>query len=431
MANIKLTTQPYKGTTDTYPNEARKRDFLFQTWKNVAKEFGYEEYDTPSLEDANLYRAKSGDELANKQLFNFIDKGGREIALRPEMTPSLARIIAARKNELTLPIRWFNIGKYFRYEKPQKGRTREFFQLNIDIFGIDTIDAELEIIQYVLTVMDRLKAPKNTYELKVNNRYLLDYLFDEILNVDLEIRPKLARAIDNYLKLDSTQFKEYLLEIGLTQEQITGVLDFLNWEVKDLEKIEDKSKGAKELLSLFRRIDSLNISNVVFCPYIMRGLAYYTGCVVEMFDIGSKENPRALFGGGRYDNLLEIFDREKLPAFGLGWGDVTTLDYLNTYNLLPEYKTETVLYITQLDENLKDEYSKLAMYFRSMGVNTELQPINSKLSKQLEYANKKGFPWVIIVGEEEIKKGTVQLKNMQTKEAFDIKKEDVIYKIKE
>lgn len=431
MENIKLSIQPYKGTTDTYPQQAREREFLFQTWKNVAKEFGYEEYDTPIIEEAQLYRVKSGEELANKQLFNFLDKGGREIALRPEMTPSLARIIAAKKNQLTLPIRWFNIGRFYRYEKPQKGRTREFFQLNIDIFGIDTIDAELEIIMFVMRVMESLSAPKDTYELRINNRYLLEYLFNDILNIDTDIKEKLARAIDNYLKMEKVEFKEYLSKIGLTSEQIEKVEDFLSWDLQDLEKIVDKSRGAKELLDLFRRIDSLKISNVSFCPYIMRGLAYYTGCVIEMFDIGSQENPRALFGGGRYDDLLEIFGQEKLPAFGLGWGDVTTLDYLKTYNLLPTFKTDTQLYISLLDEKLKDTSIQLAQYFRNNGIKTEVQLTNTKLGKQLEYADKKGFPWVIILGEKELKKGVVQLKNMRTKESLEIKKEDVIYKIKQ
>lgn len=429
MNNTKLSTQPYKGTVDMYPTEVLKQNFLFNIWKRVAKRYGYEEYETPLLEDANLYRVKSGEEIANNQLFNFLDKGGREIALRPEMTPSLARVIAAKKNELILPIRWFNIGRFYRYEKPQKGRTREFVQLNIDIFGIPTTEAEIEIIQFVMSVMEELKAPKDTYDLKINNRYLLDYLFDNILLLDTELKPKVARALDNYLKMSSDDFNSYLIELGLTEAQVLKTVEYLSWTIEDLKKIENESRGAKELIELFEKANALSISNISFAPYIVRGLAYYTGTVIEMYDIGGNDNPRALFGGGRYDDLLDLFGEGKLPAFGLGWGEVTTMDYLNTYNLLPELNTETKIFVPLLDEKLYKETSDLVTYLRSMGINTQMQLTEAKLAKQLKYADRKNIPWVAILGEEEVNKGVVQLKDMQKKESFEIKKEDIIGKI--
>ena len=429
MNNKKLNTQPYKGTADAYPTDMIKRNYLFDILRRVAKNFGYEEYDTPLLEDANLYRVKSGEEIANNQLFSFTDKGDREIALRPEMTPSLARIIAAKKNELTLPIRWFNIGRFYRYEKPQKGRTREFFQLNIDIFGIPTVEAEIEIIQFVMSVMKELKAPSNSFELKISNRYLLEYLFDTILDLDQEKRALVTKAIDNYLKIPKDIFKQYLKEIELSDSQIEKIVEYLNWEIKDLEKISEDSRGAKELLTLFNIAKDLSITNISFAPYVVRGLAYYTGTVIEMYDIGSKENPRALFGGGRYDDLLEIFGEGKLPAFGLGWGDITTLDYLNTYNLLPDTKTDIDIFVTLMDSKLYKETLLLTQYLRSLGLSTQMQLTQAKLSKQLKYADRKSIPWVIVIGEEEIKSGLIQLKNMNTKENFQIKKEDVIGKI--
>ncbi len=429
MNNKKLNTQPYKGTVDTYPAAMIKRNYLFNIWRRVAKSFGYEEYDTPLLEDANFYRVKSGDEIANNQLFSFTDKGDREVALRPEMTPSLARVIAAKKNELTLPIRWFNIGPFYRYEKPQKGRNREFFQLNIDILGIPTVEAEIEIIQFVMSVMKELKAPLDTFELKISNRYLLEYLFDSILKLEQEKRALVTKAIDNYLKIPKDIFKEYLKEIELSDIQIDKLVEFLSWEIEDLEKIIEDSKGAKELLTLFNLAKELSITNISFAPYVVRGLAYYTGTVIEMFDIGSKENPRALFGGGRYDDLLEIFNEGKLPAFGLGWGDVTTLDYLNTYNLLPDLETDTDIFVTLMDSKLYKETLLLTQYLRSLGLNTQMQLTATKLSKQLKYASKKSIPWVIVMGEEEVKSGLIQLKNMNTKESFQIKKEDVIGRV--
>ncbi len=429
MIKTKLSTQPYKGTIDMYPEDVLQRNYLFDVWKRVAKSFGYEEYDTPILEEADLYRVKSGDELANNQLFNFVDKGGREVSLRPEMTPSLARIVAAKKYSLTLPIRWFNIGRFYRYEKPQKGRTREFVQLNIDILGVSSIEAEVEIIQFVMKVMQELKAKEGTYELKINNRYLFDYLVQDLLKIDGELKEKLAKAIDNYLKMEKSTFNEYLEDIGLSDSQRDTVLEYLNWEIKDLVNIKDSSRGARELLDLFDRLEKLRIKNVKFCPYIMRGLAYYTGTVVEMYDIGSKENPRALFGGGRYDNLLEIFGQEKLPAFGLGWGDVTTLDYLRTYNLLPKLKTEIDVFITLMESSYSTEISDIATFLRENGLNVQVQLTPTKLSKQLQYADKKGIRWVVIVGEEERNEGIIQLKDMNTKQSYMIKKEELIDRI--
>lgn len=432
MTTAKLSKLPYKGTSDTYPEQMYARNYLFNIWREVANSFGYEEYDTPLIEEASLYRAKSGEELANNQLYSFTDKGGREIAIRPEMTPSLARIIASKRKELLFPLRLFNIGKYYRYEKPQRGRSREFFQLNIDILGVDSILAELEIIQFVMEVMKRLNAPKQSYELKINNRYLLDYLFEEILGVGEgeKIRGDIMKAIDNYLKIKPEEFNDYLLEIGLNKKQAKNLEDFLKWDITKLKEIQKKSKGARKIVQLFEKAKALNIENIRFCPYIVRGLAYYTGTVIEMFDIGSQENPRALFGGGRYDDLLEIFDEESIPAFGLGWGSITTMDYLETYNLLPEPKPKAKVFVTFMDESFFDKSFEVANSLREKRIETEMQLTPIKLSKQLKYANKKAIPWVAILGEEEIKKNVILLKNMQTGEQESLTLEEIPTKIR-
>ncbi len=421
---------PYKGTMDWYPKDVYARNYLFDIWTKVAKRYGYQQYDTPLIEDANLYKVKSGEEIANNQLYSFVDKGDREIALRPEMTPSLARIIAARKNELSFPLRWFNIGKYYRYEKPQKGRRREFVQLNIDILGIDSIFAEVEIIQYIMDVMKELKAPLETYELRINSRYLLDFLFDTILSLDEDKKAKLGRALDNYLKMPESTFKEYLFEIGLSEEQVSNVLDFLTWDIDTLKKIKKKSKGAEQLLSLFKLLEELSVTNISFSPYIVRGLQYYTGIVIEMYDVGQAQNPRALFGGGRYDNLLEIFGEQKIPAFGLGWGDITTLDYLNSYNLIPPYEENIDIFVCLIDDKLFTQSFDVASYLREKDFNVLQQFKANKLSKQLKFVNQQNIPWALIIGEDEIKKGVVQLKDMRNRQSFLIKKEDIIEKIK-
>jgi histidyl-tRNA synthetase len=429
VVNLSLSTSPYKGTNDSYPEEMYYRNYLFGVWKETAKSYGYDEYDTPLIEEASLYKVKSGEELVNNQLYSFTDKGGREIAIRPELTPSLARIIAARRKELPFPLRLFNLGRFYRYEKPQRGRTREFFQLNIDILGVEDITAELEIIQFVIDVMKKLNAPKNTYELKINSRLLLEFLYEEILKLEEDKRPAITKAIDNYLKIEKESFKEYLSELGLSRDQSEKLEDFLKWDITDLEKIADKSQGAKDLKNLFEEINLLGIGNVKFAPYVVRGLDYYTGIVIEMFDIGGNKNPRALFGGGRYDNLMEIFDQEKVPAFGLGWGDITTLDYLKTYNLLPPYKPNTKVLVTLMDQSLLSESFRIAAFLRENGINTETELSQRKLTKQLKYANRKSVPWIIIIGEEEMKENKVLLKNMQTSEEFKLSPNDIISKL--
>ena len=428
--NNSLSKLPYKGTSDIYPRDMQVREFVFNIWRKVAKKFGYEEYDAPLLEDANLYKVKSGDELANNQLYSFTDKGGREIAIRPELTPSLARMVAQRKKELNFPLRWFNIGRFYRYEKPQKGRSREFFQLNIDILGVDNINAEIEILQFILAVMEEFNAPKETFEIKLSSRYLLDYLFENILKIDEGIRSDVSKAIDNYLKMERKEFLEYLKEIGLNKEQSEDLLTFLNWKIEDVKNIEDKNKGIQDLINLFEQIEKLELSNITFCPYIVRGLQYYTGIVFEMYDIGSNENPRALFGGGRYDNLLEIFGEESIPAFGLGWGDITTIDYLSTYSLIPEEKIDVDLFITLMDESLSEEVFSLAKKFRDNNIKTRTQLTPLKLSKQFKYASKFNIPWVIVVGEDEIKNNTVTLKDMINEKQYEVTVDEAIEKIR-
>lgn len=421
----KLNTQPYKGTKDYYPEDMFKRNFLFDIWEQTAKEFGYEEYDTPILEEADLYRAKSGEELANTQLYNFMDKGGREVAIRPEMTPSLARIIAAKGGQIPKPIRWFNIGKFYRYEKPQRGRTREFFQLNIDIFGVESMNAEIEIFQFIDQVMKKIKAPKESWALYVNNRYLMDYLFNDILDLKDEMKKDLARAIDNYTKMEKTAFKEYLFELGLNEFQVNSTIQFIGMGVEELEKFAGKTKGADQLIELFGKCKELGLDNVVFKPYIMRGITYYTGTVIELYDVGGDSNPRALFGGGRYDDLLEIFGKEKLPAFGLGWGSITMMDFMETYQLFPEYTSSTKVFVTLKDGSKIAESSELTRELRENGIPAEQQIVPTDMRKQLSYASKRKIEWVIMKEKEKL-----ILKNLVSGDQEELDLQSIIAKLK-
>jgi len=412
---IKISTKPYKGTSDDYPEDMYKRNYLFNIWKKVARQFGYEEYDTPILENAEMYRAKSGEELS-KQLYNFTDKGGREVAIKPEMTPSLARMIAAKGGQIARPIRWFNNSKYYRYEKPQAGRTREFYQLNIDIFGIETIQAEVEMFQFIMKVMEELKAPKDSYTLYVNNRYFMDYIFENVIQIKKDQYTLLAKALDNYTKLEETDFIEYLKDLGLNEIQVKSTIKFTRLGIKGVEQYKEKSEGANQLLELFKILNQLKITNIEFKPYIVRGLAYYTGTVFEMFETGNKSIKRALLGGGRYDNLLDLFDMQRMPAVGFAWGDITMQNYLEAYELIPTYKSESKIYISLLDKNLFEYTSKLAQTLRQNNINVEQQLTPGKINKQIAYAIKKGFKYIAIIGEEEFENGTVTLKNLETRE---------------
>lgn len=414
MQKNALSTQPYKGATDFYPKDMIVRNHLFDIWADTAKEFGYEEYDTPILEEADLYRAKSGDELANTQLYNFFDKGGREVAIRPEMTPSVARLIAGRFNELQKPIRWFNIGKFYRYEKPQKGRDREFFQLNFDIFGVSEITAEIEIFRFIGMTMQKLQAPKGSYKIYVNNRYLLDYVFDEMLGLDEDKRKATSRAIDNFPKLKPGDFELTLQDIGLTPPQIDKLTDFMKYTLDDVRKLLTKSRGADELIALFDLVEQLKLGFVEFKPSIMRGITYYTGTVFEIFDTGG-ENPRALGGGGRYDDLLELFGGEKLPAVGFAMGNVTMFDFMKTYNLLPEIKPKTEIFFSLMDKKYFSLCSEIADNLRSYGIKVEQQLIEMPFGKQIGYADKKGIRYVLIIGEDEFAKGVVAVKDLHAK----------------
>lgn len=426
-----LSTAPYKGTFDYYPEDVIGRNVLFDIWEETAREFGYEEYDSPLIEELELYRSKTSEEIVNKQLYNFVDKGGREVVIRPEITPSVARMIAAKINELHKPIRWFNIGKFYRYEKPQKGRAREFYQLNIDIFGVTGVEAELEIFQFIESVMKKIGADPDTYKLYVSNRILLNYLFDDILglNEKTEIKMGLGRAIDNYTKLSPGEFQAMLADIGLTKAQTDEVNRFLQLKINDLEGLKDKSEGARLLLDLFSKCEKLGIKSVVFAPQIVRGFLYYTGTVMELFDTGGNENPRALFGGGRYDDLLTVFGKPKLPAFGLGWGNLTMENYMKTYNLIPAIKTLTDVFIITMKPEYYKESCEIAKTLRSSGINVEQQLEASKIDQQLKYASKKGFKWAIILGEEEVKTGVINLKDLSSHESFKLSLNQAVERI--
>ncbi len=282
----KLDTAPYKGVRDFYPEDMAIQNYIFDTWRKTAERLGYAEYSASILEPAELYKGKTSEEIVNDQTFSFTDRGGREVILRPEMTPTLARMVAAQRKSLKFPLRWFSIPNVFRYERPQRGRRREHWQLNCDLLGIAGIEADVEIISLAHAIMKAFGAENKDFEIRINSRKALPE------GVSMETIRKIDKG------------EEIGIEVHETDE-IRSVLDLL----------EKKA-----------------IKNARFDPKIVRGFDYYTGIVFEVFDT-NPDNPRSLFGGGRYDNLLEIFDVDPIPAVGFGMGDITLKDFLETHKL--------------------------------------------------------------------------------------------------
>ncbi len=302
----KLNTEPYKGVRDFYPEDMAIQNYIFGVWKKVAEKFGYEEYAASILEPAELYKNKTSEEIVNEQTFSFTDRGDREVVLRPEMTPTLARMVAARRKSLKFPLRWYSIPNLFRYERPQRGRKREHWQLNCDLMGVAGLEAEVEIISLSHQIMKEFGAEKNNFEIRINDRVLLNEKFGNV---------ELIRLLDRKNKMPADEFAEKWLAIS-GKEFDSNILP------------------NETISNLLERLKGMGINNAVFDPTITRGFDYYTGVVFEIFDT-SPENNRSLFGGGRYDNLLEIFGVEPIPTIGFGMGDITIRDFLETHKLGP------------------------------------------------------------------------------------------------
>jgi len=318
----KLTTQPYKGARDFYPNDMRVRNYIFDTWKRVAKRYGFEEYDPPLLEPFDLYAAKSGEELVNTQLYSFTDRGDRKLAIRPEKTPSVSRMVAAKIKEIPQPIKWFNTGNCWRFEKPQKGRGREFYQFDCDVFGEESVNADVEVFSIPVAVMLELGADESMFEIRVSNRLLTEFYLKDIVGLSGGIGEagsqmyKVAKLVDAKSKMDEKEYEKGLEDAGLDEDQIKKLDDFLKADLSFVEKYTEQNKGAKDLIEFFEQMKQRGYEKYYrFTPEVMRGLDYYTGMVVEQFDL-NPENKRSMYGGGRYDGLVSLFVDQNVPAVG-------------------------------------------------------------------------------------------------------------------
>ena len=396
---------PVKGTRDFYPERMAVRTWLYNTMRAVAESFGYQEYEAPILESLELYAAKSGEELVKEQSYVFTDRGGSEITLRPELTPSLARMIAQKQGELTFPVRWWSFGPFWRYESPQKGRTREFFQWNVDMLGVASPEADAENMAVLATFFKRVGLTPNLVLIKVNNRRLIDSRFDAF-EIEKSLRPKVSNWIDRREKMNPDAWAAFGKEIGLSDSQLNNLKAML--DDKDLWKQSD------ELTRFFAAIDALGLSEyVVFDASIMRGLLYYTGTVFEAWEVAG-DIKRSILGGGRYDNLLADVGGHPLSGVGFAMGDVVITLLLEKYGLLPkDLKVNPApVLVTVFDEERLLASFKFASELRRAGLNVVLYPESVKIQKQFKYADKFGMKVAVVIGPDEAANCQVAVKDL-------------------
>jgi histidyl-tRNA synthetase len=414
--------QAVKGTREFYPEQMALRNFIYKKMSEAATSFGYQEWDAPFIEPIDLYAAKSGEELVKKQSFTFTDRGGDFVTLRPELTPSLARMIAAKQGELTFPVRWWSFGPFWRYEQPQKGRTREFFQWNVDMLGVDTPEADAELIAVGVTFMKLVGLTPQQATVFVNNRKLMTSEFDA-LGIPPEKRVDALGLVDRRSKMTPANWDTYALEIGLSQAQLDGlrvVLDDFDLWKKD-----------EELTRLFVALEALGVKEYVkFDPSITRGLLYYTGTVFEAFETSGSVK-RAILGGGRYDNLLSDVGGQPLPATGFAMGDVVVGIVLQELGLVPEFvPSPAPVLVTVFDKSLLGESFALAAELRSAGLKVMCYPDAVKLQKQFKFADKMKVSIVVTVGPDEAVNGQVAVKNLVSGEQVVVKRETAAETIK-
>ena len=411
-----------KGTREFYPEQMFLRNFIFDKVRAASQMFGYQEWDGPFIETIDLYAAKSGEELVKKQSFTFEDRGGESVTLRPELTPSLARMIAAMQGELTFPVRWWSFGPFWRYEQPQKGRSREFFQWNIDMLGVNSPEADAELIAVGATFLRSVGLSPERALIYVNNRRLMDSEFDA-LDIASEKRLDVSNLVDRRTKMEPAKWDAYGLELGLTQKQLDGLKDILgNFELW---------KKSDELTRLFAALEVLGVSEYVkFDPNIMRGLLYYTGTVFEAFDT-SGSLKRAIFGGGRYDNLLADVGGQPISGVGFAMGDVVIGIILQEADLLPEFvPSPAPVLVTVFDEKLWLESYKLAAELRSADLQVMVFPEPAKLPKQFKFADKMKIKIAVTVGPDEAENGLVAVKNLSTGEQVTVARKSVADEIR-
>ena len=420
---MKTTIRPIKGTRDFYPEQMAFRTWLYKQMEAVSQKFGYQEYEAPILETLDLYAAKSGEELVKEQSFVFTDRGGDTIALRPELTPSLARMVAQKQRELIKPIRWWSFGPFWRYERPQKGRTREFFQWNIDLIGADSAYADAELIAVLAEFFRSVGLTSKQVVIKFNNRKLMEEQITAIGFQQDQISD-VYKLIDKLDKLPADKWATYGAE----------TLKLNPWRIEQLSGLlgnRDLWQQSAELVQLVAALKDFGVSDYIeYDPAIIRGLAYYTGVVFEAKE--RRGNYRSICGGGRYDNLVGAVGGEPLGGIGFAMGDVVIELVLQEYGRKPKLRSApSEVIVTVFDRSLMGTSARIAALIRSGGVKTELYPEVTKLEKQLKYANAQMIPIAIVIGPDEANKNQATLKDLRSGQQQTIDQDRIALKIRE
>ena len=414
---MNIHTQAYKGTRDFYPEDKRLQKWMFSKIRESVEKFGYEEYDAPVLESTEIYKIKGSSEIVNEQSYSFIDRGGRNVTLRTEMTPSVSRMVAARRQHLTYPLRWYSIPNLWRYERPQRGRLREFWQLNVDLFGVLGVDAELEIIQIADAVLQGFAAKRSMYEIRINSRKFMDTLLLDYLKLGLVESDTIRRLIDKKSKMSNDEFSAKVEAVMTPTQRELGSLNKLT-DVLNIKKPEDLPSDLKNndslstVFELIEKLKNIGITNVTFDTTLVRGFDYYTDVVFEIFDTNPNNN-RAMYGGGRYDGLVELFGVEKVPTVGFGMGDVTLENFLRDNNLIPLISTETELCVILANDVTYDMLAKQLTVLRDEGVRVAVDISGKKIGKQIENATKRMIPYGLIIGSKELAENHYALKDLR------------------
>lgn len=421
-----LNKSPYRGTRDFFPKEMRLRNYIFQKMAEVSELFAYEPYDGPLLEEVDLYLAKSGEELINEQIYSFTDRGDRKVAIRPEMTPTVARMVAQIHREVAKPLRWYAIPNLMRYEKPQKGRLREFWQFNADIFGAGQ-HGEVEILQLAVTLLKSFGANQEHFEVLVNDRRFVDIVFEKLIGLDPTSTKKLYKLVDAKNKMAPEKFstevrvltndetKAKVFEAFVSLKSVDEIKTFAENYLKDAEQLQP-------LYGLFEKLNQQGLTDYIkFDPSIVRGLDYYTGMVFEIFD-KHPENRRAIAGGGSFANLLQIFNEPPLEGVGIGLGEVPLTDFLNTHKLMPDLSRPQLDYlIAYLDAGSEGRAMELAQKLRDKLQKVELYFGEAKPKKVFSYSEKKDISKIVFLSESEIK-----LREMKTRTEMTMTLEEII-----
>lgn len=402
MSKQPLSTEPYKGVHDYYPEDWAKVLAAFEIIRGVLRSYGFEEYQASPLERSELYESKTSEEIVSQQTYTFEDRGGRSVTLRPEMTPTLARMVAGRRHDIVFPARWFSIGNRFRYERPQKGRSREFYQADVDIVGLPGAKAEGEAVVLAHAILTAFGATSKDFRIRMNSRALMN-----AAGTALGLSPE---DVTSYLSLidrkDKMPVEDFETARAAFRRKGTDPLELI--EARTDETVD---AAYQEFMALIDALKARGIDNVVFDPTIARGFLYYTGLIFEAFDT-NPENPRALLGGGRYDGLVELFGGAPLPAMGFAIGIETLMDFLATHNLLPEASSAASLFIGTPEESDIPAAQGLADALRAQGLNVLVHVSGKNLGDQVREAVKRGIPYFLAYGASEAASGTFKLKEL-------------------